>query len=63
MQIETDGKNLILIPETEMDYYDLGCYTIQNIPYNLDVDITTKKIKAMMISKKHLLKILLHKQI
>ncbi|HDY68750.1 MAG TPA: hypothetical protein ENH85_13295 [Candidatus Scalindua sp.] len=57
MQIETDGKDLILTPQTNEDYYDLGSFVHKNCPYKLDMD--SKKIKAMRINKENLLKILL----
>ncbi len=61
MQIETDGKDLILTPETNEDYFDLGSFTVRNVPYKLDMN--SKKIKAMRINKENLLKILLGRTI
>lgn len=63
MQIETDGKDLILTPENNDECTDLYLSCVERHYYKYRLDIEAKQIKAMRISKETLLKMILQRSI
>ena len=59
MQIETDGESLILTPQTQMEYYQLGRIRLQKINYTLVFTTNEDVIRSLRINKKDLLTLLL----